>query len=136
MVLFFWDHPKITQLFLINSMSSLTPEAPIPQNGQTQSNNSSANCRQIVWVCLTNLWNWRYNKALKIFTTALHQKKAPKKFWNIPLFWDFKICSSIFQSISHVSQSWIFRRSWMKINSKVIMSLSRRLKTQIKSKNK
>ena len=32
---------------------------PIPQNGQTHSNNSSANCRRIVWVCLTILWGWR-----------------------------------------------------------------------------
>ena len=30
-----------------------------PQNGQTHSNNSSANCRRIVWVCLTVLWVWR-----------------------------------------------------------------------------
>ena len=34
----------------------LTLQAPIPQNGQTHSNNSSAICRQIVWVCLTILW--------------------------------------------------------------------------------
>ena len=27
--------------------------APIPRNGQTHSKNSSANCRKIVWVCLT-----------------------------------------------------------------------------------
>ena len=33
----------------------LTLEAPIPQNGQTHWNNSSA----IVRVCLTILWNWR-----------------------------------------------------------------------------
>ena len=28
-------------------------------NGQTHSNNSSAICRRIVWVCLTILWDWR-----------------------------------------------------------------------------
>ena len=32
---------------------------PISQNGQTHSNNTSAICRRIVWVCLTILWNWR-----------------------------------------------------------------------------
>ena len=37
----------------------LTLKAPIPKNGQTHSNNSSAICRRIVWVCLTILWNWR-----------------------------------------------------------------------------
>ena len=37
----------------------LTLWAPIPQNGQTHSNNSSAICRRIVWVCLTILWDWR-----------------------------------------------------------------------------
>ena len=30
----------------------------ISQNSQTHSNNSSANCRRIVWVCLTILWHW------------------------------------------------------------------------------
>ena len=39
-------------------LSHLTLEAPIPQNGQTHTNNSSANYRRIVWVCLTILWNW------------------------------------------------------------------------------
>ena len=38
---------------------SLTLWAPISQNGQTQSNNSPKNCRRIVWVCLTILWDWR-----------------------------------------------------------------------------
>ena len=37
----------------------LTLQAPIPQNGQTHSNNSWAICRRIVWVCLTILSNWR-----------------------------------------------------------------------------
>ena len=37
----------------------LTLSAATPQNGQTQSNNSSVICRQIVWVCLTILWVWR-----------------------------------------------------------------------------
>ena len=31
---------------------------PISQNGQTHSNNSSADYRRIVWVCLTILWDW------------------------------------------------------------------------------
>ena len=37
----------------------LTLKAPIPQNGQTHSNNSSAICQRIVLGCLTILWNWR-----------------------------------------------------------------------------
>ena len=37
----------------------LTRWVLIPQNGQTHSNNSSANCQRIVWMCLTILWNWR-----------------------------------------------------------------------------
>ena len=32
--------------------------APIPQNGQTHSDNSSANCRRIVWFYLIIFWNW------------------------------------------------------------------------------
>ena len=34
-------------------LQCLTLLAPVSQNGQTHSNNSSANCRRIVWVCLT-----------------------------------------------------------------------------------
>ena len=37
---------------------NLTLHAPIQQNGQTHSKNSSANCRRIAWACLTILWNW------------------------------------------------------------------------------
>ena len=37
----------------------LNPFSAISQNGQTHTNNSSANCRRIVWVCLTILWDWR-----------------------------------------------------------------------------
>ena len=37
----------------------LTLWAPTPQNGQAHSNNSSASCRRIVWVCLTILWEVR-----------------------------------------------------------------------------
>ena len=32
--------------------------APISQIGQTHSNNLSAVCRRIVWLCLTILWYW------------------------------------------------------------------------------
>ena len=39
----------------------LTLSAPIPQNCQTHSNNLSVNCRRIVWVCLTILWDWHLN---------------------------------------------------------------------------
>ena len=48
----------------------LTFWAPTPQNGQIQSNKSSAIFRQIVWVCLTILLVWRlkgYNKARIIY---------------------------------------------------------------------
>ena len=38
---------------------TLTFSALNPQNGKTHSNNSSAICRRIVWVCLTILWGWR-----------------------------------------------------------------------------
>ena len=44
-----------------HSSRSLTLKTQIPQNSQTDSNNSSANCQRIVWVCLTILWNWRLN---------------------------------------------------------------------------
>ena len=37
----------------------LTLKAPIPEKGQTHSNNSSPICRRIVWVCLTIFWYWR-----------------------------------------------------------------------------
>ena len=39
-----------------NHKKLLNFQAPIPQNGQTQSNNLSAICWQIVWVCLVVLW--------------------------------------------------------------------------------
>ena len=38
---------------------------PALKNGQTHSNNSSANCRQIVWVCLTILLGWRLKSSVK-----------------------------------------------------------------------
>ena len=34
----------------------INPKAPTPQNGQTHSSNSSADCRRIVSVYLTILW--------------------------------------------------------------------------------
>ena len=37
----------------------LTLQSPTSQNGQTHSNNSSAQRRRVVWVCLTILWVWR-----------------------------------------------------------------------------
>ena len=37
---------------------TLTLQAPISQNGQTHSNNSSANYRRIVGVCLTMVIKW------------------------------------------------------------------------------
>ena len=40
------------------SKTLLTLQALTPQNGQTHSNNLSAICRQIVWVCLTILRGW------------------------------------------------------------------------------
>ena len=38
------------------SLLILTLYEPTPENGQTHSNNLSANLRRIVWVCLTILW--------------------------------------------------------------------------------
>ena len=49
---FDWVKLKVTD-------PELTLSAPISQNGQTHSNNSSAICRRIVWVCLAILWDWR-----------------------------------------------------------------------------
>ena len=49
-------------------INQLTLQAPIPQNGQTHSNNSSANCRRIVWACLTISWYWR----LKLYVYTRH----------------------------------------------------------------
>ena len=46
-------------LFYFSAVLLLTLWAPIPQNGQTHSNNSSEICQRIVWVCLIILWNWR-----------------------------------------------------------------------------
>ena len=40
----------------VHAKMSLTLWAPIPKNGQTHSNSTSANCRRIVWKCLTILW--------------------------------------------------------------------------------
>ena len=38
---------------------SLNPLSAKLTNGQTHSNNSSANCRRIVWVCLVIFSDWR-----------------------------------------------------------------------------
>ena len=46
----------------------LTLKAPISQNGQTHSN-----CRQIVWVCLTIMWDWRLKGNLQIAVDSLWQ---------------------------------------------------------------
>ena len=45
--------------FLIQLKWLLTLQVPTPQNDQTHSNNLSANCQLIVWMCLTILWGWR-----------------------------------------------------------------------------
>ena len=49
-----WNH-NFSDDFMGNRsyLIRLTFSAPTPQNGQLHSNNSSANCRRIVWVCLT-----------------------------------------------------------------------------------
>ena len=44
---------------IINGFSTLTLLVPFSQNGQTHSNNSLAISQQIVWVCLTILWDCR-----------------------------------------------------------------------------
>ena len=57
----------------IKSYDNINSLIPIPQNGQTHSNNSSANCRRIVWVCLAILWNW----CLKVKLVKSHKKTGP-----------------------------------------------------------
>ena len=64
--LYNWIGKNVTLLLIYNyqytwfllSIWCLTFLAPISQNGQTHSNNSSGICRWIVWVCLTILWDW------------------------------------------------------------------------------
>ena len=43
---------------MYNQYDFLNPLSANPQNGQTHSDNSLANCRRIAWVCLTILWGW------------------------------------------------------------------------------
>ena len=52
-------HKYSRLLFFICYLDALIFLAPISQNGQTHSNNSSPIFPQIVWVCLTILWDWR-----------------------------------------------------------------------------
>ena len=59
---------------------ALTLYAPISQNGQTHSNNSSANCRRIVWVFLTILWDWRLKDKLKQWLLEKYFSKI-LKWW-------------------------------------------------------
>ena len=57
------------------SKTHLTVQAPTPQNGQTHSNNSSANCRRIVWVCLTILWAWRLKGSVLNLQQIINRQK-------------------------------------------------------------
>ena len=54
---------KLSSIFVSETSNTtilpLTLYAPISQNGQTHSNNSLANCRQIVWACLAILSDCR-----------------------------------------------------------------------------
>ena len=43
------------QAWLYDQYTTVNPLSANPQNGQTHSNNSSAKCRRILWVCLT-IW--------------------------------------------------------------------------------
>ena len=54
-------------------ISLLTLYAPIPQNDQTLSNNSSANWRRIALVCLTILWYWRLKGQEKVKVLAVNE---------------------------------------------------------------
>ena len=49
---------QILSFLKIRKFNTLTLQVPTPQNGQTHTNNSSAFCRQIVWVCLAIFWGW------------------------------------------------------------------------------
>ena len=51
-----WSHEGVD---ILKSFISLTLLTLISQNVQTHLNNSLANCRRIVGVCLTILWDWR-----------------------------------------------------------------------------
>ena len=59
----------------------LTLSAPIPKSGKTHSNNSSANCRRIVWVCTAILLIWR----LKNFHNTHFHNMYRKSFWHLDL---------------------------------------------------
>ena len=61
----------------VNEQSNevLTLQTPISQNGQTHSNNLSENCRQIVWECLTILWDSRL-KSSQVGGGAIQSKNS------------------------------------------------------------
>ena len=64
------------QLLKIPHMKlNLNPlSANFTKNGQTHSNSSSANCRQIVWMCLTILWNWILKGQRKLMNFVIFKK--------------------------------------------------------------
>ena len=61
-------HQKTLGSWTSGDCSELTLQTPLSQNCRTHSNNSSANCRRIVWVCLTILREWRLSLKGNIFT--------------------------------------------------------------------
>ena len=70
----------------------LSLQAPIQQNCQTYSNNSSAISRRIVWVRLTILWYWRLKGYMRKFIPVSRDgifrwdKTGTKFFWKFLKF--------------------------------------------------
>ena len=70
----------------------LSLQAPIQQNCQTYSNNSSAISRRIVWVRLTILWYWRLKGYMRKFIPVSRDgifrwnKTGTKFFWKLLKF--------------------------------------------------
>ena len=89
---------------------------PTPQNYQTHSNNLSANCWRIVWVCLTILSNWRwYGEA--------HWTLSVQKDHKVIFKWCALLCMSLFPSFHLSSQEpCIIWLSFLVLMNKMIIS--------------
>ena len=78
-----------TAIYVTNELDILALLAPISQNGQTHSSNSSVICRRIVWVCLTILWYWHlkgWNDSLVIRRKGESQNEGNKKIKHVKFF--------------------------------------------------
>ena len=89
---------------------------PAPQNYQTHSNNLSANCWRIVWVCLTILSNWRWN-------AEAHWTLSVQKDHKVIFKWCALLCMSLFPSFHLSSQEpCIIWLSFLVLMNKMIIS--------------